>query len=480
MGFFKKLFGGSDSDNYQTFNPVDIQEFYGLKPYVKGELTEIIKQKSYKETFKKFGFKSVILHSQIKSHFLVIDYLNDYFNKLPPEKIDFKYNLVAWKLWEDDYVNRFNIEELQQVFNSDKQIKSYDTSLNIEGFINNLNEETNKLINNISSSTFPTNIDGSKLYRYPGNSRYFVGLDKSDSKILENFFKYIFDKNDLNFIKEYSKQVVGWNSIYLFTPFHVIYIDYDYDNKMVIKSSDYKSDPGLHINFSGLRRISSDVKKSIEYGETIRVENYHEFLKNEYKQIKLELFDMFDFQNQIRSLKENSFKVHLKNDKFISDSNFIIRHLSEIESVIEESFEFLMGGPFYEHSQGYLYQSEVSFLKTQYLESKIFEFNIILNLSNLLIESVKEENNFLYQEIFLMIEPYKVFDKTIEKQILKELKNINKELRSINNNLMNIHNTLIKGFNMLNSQLTSLNNKMYYNNILTTINTYQLYKISNK
>ena len=79
-----------------------------------------------------------------------------------------------------------------------------------------------------------------------------------------------------------------------------------------------------------------------------------------------------------------------------------------------------------------------------------------------------------------MIEPYNVFDRTIEKQTLKELKDINKELSELNVNLVNLNNTLTKGFKMINSQLQSLNNKMFYNNLLTTINTYQLYKISKK
>ena len=86
----------------------------------------------------------------------------------------------------------------------------------------------------------------------------------------------------------------------------------------------------------------------------------------------------------------------------------------------------------------------------------------------------------MYKEIYLILEPYHIFDRTIEKQTLQELKDLNKGLSELNNNLNNLNRTLSRGFKMISDQLSSIDNKLWYNNLLTTINTYQLYKISKK
>lgn len=481
MSFFKKLFSTSNESESNSI-PVSLEEKYGLKPYEKGLLTNDLYQKSYKETFNRFGFKGVILHSQLKSHFLYLDYVNDFFTKKSPEKINFKLNGKVWVDWNDNEVNRYDYNDLQQVLSSNKLVKTHDTSLNLDGFIERLNLQTSKLIDKISSSGFPSKVDDSNRYKLYLSKYYYVGLEESDSGVIGECFKYLFDKENLNFISEYSKYIVGWNSIYLLTPFHVIHTNHELypPHNIVIEDSDYNWSISLHVDFTRLRKVTSEVQKSLDKWKEIKVFNYREFLKNEYKTVRKELLDFFDFESQIMSLKKNSYEIHKDSEKFTNHSNLIIRHLTELESVIEDSFDFLLDNGIHDDSKGYLYQTEITFLKTQFIESKIFEFNIISNLSQLLIESLKSNNDFLYQEIYLMIEPYNVFDRTIEKQTLKELKDINKELSELNVNLVNLNNTLSKGFKMINSQLQSLNNKMFYNNLLTTINTYQLYKISKK
>jgi len=52
MGFFKKLFGGSEVPDEIT-DPIDINEKYGLKPYIKGEISTLLNETSYQEKFKK-------------------------------------------------------------------------------------------------------------------------------------------------------------------------------------------------------------------------------------------------------------------------------------------------------------------------------------------------------------------------------------------------------------------------------------------
>ena len=483
MGFFKKLFGGSEVPDEIT-DPIEINEKYGLKPYVKGEISTLINEKSYQETFKKFGFKGVVLHSQIKSHFLYLDCLSDYFNRKPSQKPNFKLQGRTWRTWDDNDTHRNSYDQLQEVFKSNKLISSHDTSMNIEGYMEMLENQTDKLINKISSSGFGSYKGTGDCYSYkPYAKYYYVGLEKSDSGVIEELYKYLFSKDNLDFIKEQSKHLIGWNSLFFFTPFHVIHTNHELHEteNIFIQTSDYNHHFPLHMDLTSLRGISRDDVENLKKWMDIQTWNYQEILINEYKQVKVQLFEMFGFEKEIMSLKKNSFEIHKGNEKFTSDSNHIVRHLNDTVSIIEDSFNSLIVDTgVHGHSKGYLFQNEESFLKTQFIESKIFEFSIICNLTNLLIESIKEKNDFLYQEIYLMIEPYNVFDRTIEKQTLSELKDLKKELSSLNNNLVNLNNNLTKGFNMLSSQLQSLNNKMSNNNILSSINTYQLHKISKK
>ena len=311
MSFLKYLFGKSDQTE-STSNPINIEERYGLKPYEKGVFSKGLIDKSYVDTFNKFGFKGVILHSQLKSHFLFLDYLNDFFTKKSPEKINLGVKGRGWTEWNDDEINRHDYKDLQEVFNSKKLIKTHDTSLNMDGFMEILNQENSKLINKISSSGFPSKVDGSNKYGYYLSSQYYVGLEDSDSGVIEECFKYLFDKENLDFISDYSKSVVGWNSIYLITPFHVIHTNNELNppNNIVIQESDYNFERSLHMDFSRLRKIDREVVESIDKWKKIKDFNYRILLKNEYKTIRKELFESFDFESQIMNLKKTSFEIH--------------------------------------------------------------------------------------------------------------------------------------------------------------------------
>ena len=96
----------------------------------------------------------------------------------------------------------------------------------MDGFVETLNLETSKLIDKISSSGFPSKVDRHNRRSYGLSNDTYVGLEENDSGVVEECFKYLFDKENLNFISDYSKFIVGWNSIYLLTPFHVIHTNH--------------------------------------------------------------------------------------------------------------------------------------------------------------------------------------------------------------------------------------------------------------
>ena len=97
-----------------------------------------------------------------------------------------------------------------------------------------------------------------------------------------------------------------------------------------------------------------------------------------------------------------------------------------------------------------------------------------------MLSYVENGDDFSYQELKLQIEPLGIFDKTIDKLILKKLNKIDDQLESINGKLDVINNNIINGFNNVVKGLDSINNKLLYNNIISTINTFQLYRINKK
>jgi hypothetical protein len=126
---------------------------------------------------------------------------------------------------------------------------------------------------------------------------------------------------------------------------------------------------------------------------------------------------------------------------------------------------------------------EFSEMINNYYELLLFElFNLeyLISIGNLMGEYLKENDDFSFKELKYQIEPLGVYDRTIEKQTYNELVKLNQNLNSINENLERVNKTLISGFKGVISNLNSINNKLWYNNLLTTINTYQLHKISKK
>ena len=118
--------------------------------------------------------------------------------------------------------------------------------------------------------------------------------------------------------------------------------------------------------------------------------------------------------------------------------------------------------------------------KILYFENSYFLISHLINCCDLMVDLSNGNFTNEYVSVYLSIESLNIFESQIDKQKLNLLKNIDEKMNEMNFRLGEINSNIILGFKSLDSQLKSLNNKMSYNNILTSINTYQLYSLNKK
>lgn len=480
MGLFKNLFGGSSKQD-ENFDSIDVNKEYDLVDYQKGEILKKIESKSYIETYEKFGLKGVHLHQQLKTHFKTIDILHDYFNNRPSQDVIDKSD------WKSDDTNRYGFQNFDEILNNRSLKKSHDVTINLESFINTKNKLYGELIEMLNSSEFSSTDGKNNLRCYIGkewNYTYVLLNPKKDKFSIMDFFSFLVDEDGKIFINKISNQVVGWNSVFFVSPLFLIHTNYSITEKeTLIFNSDFNtqlitSGFGLKFNLRD-RSITSEQLNGMTRWGSIYKSNYTEFFKSEYSDIKDVIETELNLLGQVLEIKKSSFELHENNDEFNNDIQLILRHLNQIINEIEIIFDDILPNT-WNQSIGYLFPNFRVFNLYEHVEHKLFEFSVVKNLSEMMIECVKSKNKFLYKEIYLILEPHHIFDRTIEKKTLQELKDLNKGLLELNGNLIKLNKTLTRGFLMLSEQLSDIDNKLWYNNLLTTINTYQLYKISKK
>jgi hypothetical protein len=459
MGLFNFL---KNSKEVLT-EPIDIFKVYGLVDYSRGEMYTLLNSKPYTETFQKFGLRGVQLHHQLKIHFNSTDVLYDYFNTDSSKD-----------------VNRYGFNQIEKTLNNTKQTKSHDITLNFNGIV-----EKNKTTHQGLSELFNGSYYSTKEVRtriITNKTFHGIEIEHSNVDLFYDFLSFVTGNKGEMVLDELMNQVIGWNSVCFVTPLSVVYVNYSNIRRVKeIEISIYLSRSSLPHRFSlNLlpRDHTQENRKKLTRWSDIYSSNFDELLIKDNHHFKDLIESEFNLIGQILEVKKNSFEVHelyTENDDFVNDIQMLIRHLNQIVDDIESVYEIKQ----YRYI-GYFTPSPLVSHSIEYLEHKLFEFTVIKNLTELMLECVRLNDKFLYKEIYLILEPYHIFDKTIEKQTLRELKDLNKGISKLNNNLVTLNNTLSRGFKMLNSQLSSINNKLWYNNLLTTINTYQLYKISKK
>jgi hypothetical protein len=415
----------------------------GLIEYKDGHLSEIVESKDIMEVYNRFGIYGMIRHSIMCAHFKSMDIVSQYF-KEEDKRTDWKGDPIL--------LPYYKLSDLPNLMSDRKLSKSTDVTVNLDSFVQNLI------------------ISESNIQRY--NEEYTYN----------EINKYLLDLQDNSELIKISKEIIGFNFLYLLSPFCYVYLwAGDIEGKEVkIIGAGYNTILGNSNRYNRNRRnFSRDDISNLGrwFGkyEHSYIKSNLKFLDN-FVNLKMESLNT---DKQIFNLKKRSFEL-LKNDKEKS------KHFSKIFSHIHNVKDLIF-------SQTQIFNEIDSIeivgwdgipieidLIMGFFSSKFFELETIINICGLMIEAIDEKDEFSYSELYTLIEPYKVFDKTIEKEMLKNVKNILDELKKINNNLVKINESIISGFNSVVSQLEGVNNKLYFNNLLGVINTYQLYRISKK
>lgn len=469
MGLFQKLFGGG-----ANYIPIDIKNDTELVPYQKGVIYQRLSSVSNIEIYEKFGSSGVQIHQQLKIHFETLDFIS---NNLNDENVLKK---GKWDLIGKPQVYLSDYGKLVELLQNTKVFKEYYITQNFNSLYQTILEKNDDFLKEIKVKDL--DFEGDK-YSYSGGdfNNVYYGFGKSEGKSILKLLDFLFDGKGISTFEKLSKQVIGWNSICLVTPFSIAQMSTSlYDKKLEVVSHNFCQEPIGLFTF-----IRDGGFENLNIMNTY-LDHYQKSLVEDLKNQKEGFIQYLDFSKKIFDLKQESFELGNVDKSFNNDINHIIRFLGQLEIYIESIFDQLIDGKpkikglGVTHSRGYIFPNVTTDNLYNHLENNVFEFNVIYDLSRILIESLKSKNNFLYKEIYLLLEPYHIFDKTIEKQTLKELHNLNERLSELNNNLITLNNTITRGFKMLSKQLSSIDNKMSYNNLLTTINTYQLYKISKK
>jgi hypothetical protein len=218
-----------------------------------------------------------------------------------------------------------------------------------------------------------------------------------------------------------------------------------------------------------------------------------------HKTILNKLLEGFDKevcpQASLMSLKKEFYKISEKTEKYNIDLNLITRHIDqsylELQETVDKFGDYLILFRAEVRTGGFgnkLNKSSFNAMSQLYeiIVMKMFEIQYVIFVANSMIQFISENDDFSFNELKFQIEPYGVFDKTIEKNIFNKLKSIDDKLGDIsfklniiNANLVSINKNIQKGFSSTVSQLDSIKSSLFFNNILMIINTFQLNRLKN-
>jgi hypothetical protein len=119
------------------------------------------------------------------------------------------------------------------------------------------------------------------------------------------------------------------------------------------------------------------------------------------------------------------------------------------------------------------------------LSNNIYLYDITLLYSIKMVKSLLEDDLITFYEIYEQFDQLNIYNSNWENELSERLKNIEDRLGDLLFKMDQVNNTLINGFSkIINSlqgmetSLMSINSSIKWNNILSTIQTYQLYKIN--
>jgi len=321
------------------------------------------------------------------------------------------------------------------------------------------------------------------------NNRIFFGLESgifiSNEILLVSKRKW---GNDLPFIRKESIQDYftfnDFNENKQKDIFSYIYGDkwklYPHKEECVITLTDQE--------LTFLKELKKNLLNEIEIIENLNKKE--EEKKVEYLESKLSLLQEFDKDGngEIDIIEGNDFNILLKkHQKTITDidKNYIQQfvkvssYLKTKKGNIQSIFNSIKDTPNQEILNEYV----------EILKGDIHSYNLILFNSLNMIVSLVEDEMITFYEIHEQFDTLNMFDSKHEKDISQKLSNIGDDLKnliyeirdmsdSINNSIGELSYVTEESNRELTKQLSEINSSLGVNNLLTGIQTYQMYKIN--
>ena len=213
--------------------------------------------------------------------------------------------------------------------------------------------------------------------------------------------------------------------------------------------------------------ISGIVLKSIEEFErnrvTLNTQNTNELL-NSIKQLELNVDIKSNLINNQKTFTDEHIPKLLKVISFYEDN---LRNYSNLFSMIKED-QFV-------HKN----QEEVN----QTLQMIPFMYQSVLIIEKYLVEMINtyiEGDKITYFTIYNIFEEEGLFLSKGEKVMIENMEKMINEINKVNSSIESLITLTISIGEKISNQLSSINNKLMLNNILTGINTFQLNSIRNK
>jgi hypothetical protein len=292
-------------------------------------------------------------------------------------------------------------------------------------------------------------------------------------------------------VKEiYAYKQLSYNPIYLNEKTNAEQDDYNddaYKKYLKLLESDE-----LSINYEELSFLEQMNKRIIQLLNSVKIDS--NIIQNELDRKKLGFLKEFsvDDEGLIKLTDLSSFdKLLKKNQSFIIDidKTYIHRfikisnYLKTKKNNIQKIFEKIKDSNNYDH-----FDNSINLLKNQ-----IYLFNLLTFHSISMIISLVEKNFITFYEIYESLDRLNIFNSNWENEVSEKLITINLKLDDLIYSIYKMEQNIVNELSHLSyatqssfedlkrsvtNQLSEVESSINTNNLLTSIQTYQMYKIN--
>lgn len=258
-------------------------------------------------------------------------------------------------------------------------------------------------------------------------------------------------------------------------------------------------------------------KESFNEEINLKIDEYKELLINEFDKDRDGTIDLFQGQNQFEILfKKHEVEINGKGGEYVHNlvkiSNYLEQKRLNIHDIFEDILRFeLISDSKIERAKILKDETGLSlidcFKKVENMEdvsmkmeenigllkNQIHLWNMVFFHSINMVMSIVKNDMTTFYEIYEKLDKLNIFNSNWENEISEKLKNIEKGIGELMVSIQQMESNIIRELEVmtymttnsieeLNSSVTeslnSVNSSINFNNLLTAIQTYQLYKIN--